>query len=255
MAKALTKIQSDQKSEVVAYLDPDSPGHRTIQTDHGAFLIRLERIDPNPEGGCNVTLNIGNPSGLEIQELLLKGEFGQRAPQLGAEELPADYSKRLVEWEKTLTHFERKIATPAKPNSWSRVVLPLDADKVEDIRLIRISLGIERARLENNDGNGGEYSVIQTANSGAAMVKTDYGPLLLTVLGVEPTDDGTRIEVMVGNPFGFAINAGTLSGQFGPSPPSRTASEAPALYQKRLQIWSKQMRDFVTEFNGPIKPL
>ncbi len=248
-------IRTKEESEAVAYLDPAQPGHRTLQTDHGTFLVRLESISPNALGGYDVELNVGNPMGLEIQEYRLKGDFGQPAPTLNPGEPYSEFSKRLDEWQKTLTPYDQTLTDVVMPDAWSRVVLPLKAGSQEELKLIRVAMVIKRARLANQEGTGGEFSVINTDSDGAGLVKTDYGPLLMTVVGMEPEGASTRVRVMVGNPFGFIINEGILSGQFGPTPPRKMETEAPPLYQKRLQIWSEQMQDFQTRFIGTISPL
>lgn len=245
-----------EESEAVAYLDPTSQAHRPIQTDHGTFLVRLESIQRNPRGGFVVELNLGNSLGMEIMEYRLKGDFGQPAPKLEPGEAYSEFSKRLDEWQKTLTPFEVELNDPILPDAWSRVLLPLNAPNEEALRLIRLSMSVGKARLDNQEGTtGSEFSAINADSKTAGLVKTDYGPLLVSVTRMEPEGAGTRVHVMVGNPYGFIINEGVLSGQFGPTPPRRMESEAPPLYQKRLQIWSEQMEEFSTPFSGAIAPL
>ena len=227
------RIKED--SEAVAYLDPKAPGHRTLKTNHGTFLVRLERIDRNPVGGFTAILNIGNSMGLEVQEYRLKGDFGDPPPQLQPGEAYGDYSKRLDEWQKSLTPFEVGVTDVIGPNAWSQVNLPLNAANEEDLQSIRLAMTIQRARLANQDGQG-EFSVIKADSDGAGLVKTEYGPLLMTVSGTEPVGASTRVRVLVGNPFGFVINEGALNGQFGPTPPKKMESESTPLYQKRLQL-------------------
>ncbi len=244
-----------EESEAVAYLDPTSQAHRPIQTDHGTFLVRLESIQRNPLGGFVVELNIGNSLGMEIMEYRLKGDFGQPAPKLEPGEAYGEFSKRLDEWQKTLTPFEVDLNEPILPDAWSRVLLPLNAPDENALKLIRLSMSVGKARLDNQEGPASDFSAINADSKTAGLVKTDYGPLLVSVTRMEPEGSGTRVHVMVGNPYGFIINEGVLSGQFGPSPPRKMESEAPPLFQKRLQIWSEQMEDFTTPFSGAIAPL
>ena len=247
-------LRMKEDSEAVAYLDPKSPGHRTLKTNHGTFLVRLERIDRNPTGGFTAVLNIGNSMGLEVQGYRLKGDFGDPPPQLQPGEAYGDYSKRLDEWQKTLTPYEVGVTDIISPNAWSQVSLPLNASTEEDLQSIRVAMSIQRARLANQDGQG-EFSVVKADSDGAGLVKTEYGPLLMTVSGTEPVGASTRVRVLIGNPFGFVINEGALSGQFGPTPPKKMESESAPLYQKRLQLWSEQMKDFQTTLTGSIQPL
>lgn len=244
-----------EESEAVAYLDPTSEGHRTLKTDHGTFLVRMEKIQRNPAGGgFTIDLNIGNPTGLELQEYRLKGDFGQPAPQLQPGEAYGDYSVRLDEWQKTMIPFEETIVVPVLPNAWSRISLPLNAPSEESLKLIRVAMVVQRARLSNQEG-AGDYSVVNADSDGAGLVKTEYGPLLMTVTGMVPEGGSTRVQVSVGNPFGFIINEGILSGQFGPTAPRKMESESTGLYQQRLLLWSQEMEEFKTRFTGTISPL
>lgn len=255
--QSLTNVMRiKEENEAVAYLEPSSPGHRTLQTEHGTFLVRIEGIARDPvNGGFRVELNIGNPMGLEIQEFRLKGDFGLLAPKLNPGEAYGDYSKRLDEWQKTMTPFDEGLIEAILPNAWTRVSLPLrTATAQETLQLIRVAMVVNRARLANQEGEG-DYSVVNADSDGAGLVKTDYGPLLMTVTGMEPEGASTRVRVMVGNPFGFIINEALLTGQFGPSPPRKMETESVDLFRKRLEMWSEQMAPLESRFTGAIAPL
>lgn len=255
--QSLTNVMRiKEESEAVAYLEPSAPGHRTLQTEHGTFLVRIESIERDiPGGGYRVELNIGNPVGLEVQEFRLKGDFGQLAPKLQPGEAYGDFSKRLDEWQKTMTPFDEGMIESLEPNAWTRVSLPLRAATTkESLQLIRVAMTVNRAKLANQEGEG-EFSVVNADSDGAGLVKTDYGPLLMTVIGMEPEGAATRVKLMVGNPFGFVINEARITGQFGPSPPRKMETEAVELYRKRLELWSEQMSPLETSFSGSIAPL
>jgi hypothetical protein len=245
-----------EESEAVAYLEPEAPGHRTLQTEHGTFLVRIESIERDlVGGGYRAELNIGNPMGLELQEFRLKGDFGLPAPKLNPGEAYGDYSKRLDEWQKTMTPFDEGLVGSIQPNAWTRVSLPLRAaSNPEQLKLIRVAMVVSRAQLANQEGPG-DFSVINADSDGAGLVKTDYGPLLMTVADMTPEGAGTRVRVRVGNPFGFVINEAILTGQFGPSPPRKMETEANELYRKRLELWSEQMLPLEAKFTGTIAPL
>lgn len=248
-------IRMKEESEAVAYLEPSSPGHRTLKTEHGTFLVRIEGIQQDiVAGGYRVELNIGNPMGLEVQEYRLKGDFGKPAPKLQPGEAYGDFSKRLDEWQKTMTPFEEGLLDPILPNAWSRVSILLKTPAQENLQLIRVAMVVSRAKLANQEGEG-EYSVVNADSDGAGLVKTEYGPLLMHVTGMDPEGAGTRVKVMVGNPFGFVINEAILTGQFGPAPPRRMETENVELFRKRLELWSSQMTDLKTTFTGSIAPL
>lgn len=95
LEKAISSaLRMKEDSEGMAYLDTENPGHRTVQTEHGTFLVRLESIEPNPNGGGFLArLNFGNPAGLTIQEFILKGDFGQPPPPLKPGESYGEYAR------------------------------------------------------------------------------------------------------------------------------------------------------------------
>ncbi|MCB1234168.1 MAG: hypothetical protein KDM91_03770 [Verrucomicrobiae bacterium] len=256
LEKAISSaLRMKEDSEGMAYLDTENPGHRTVQTEHGTFLVRLESIEPNPNGGGFLArLNFGNPAGLTIQEFILKGDFGQPPPPLKPGESYGEYSARLDEWQKTQTPFEESILTELEPNAWTSAVLPLKAPSKEALKLIRFAMIVRRAHLINQEGKG-EYSQIIAGGSGANLVKSDYGPFLFNVQRREPEGSGLRIYAMVGNPFGFAVNESRLRGQFGPAPPKKMETESPVLFAERMRAWSEQMRDFEATITETIAPL
>ena len=248
-------IRMKEESEAVAYLEPASEGHRTLKTEHGTFLVRMEGIERDiVAGGFRVHLNIGNPMGIELQEYRLKGDFGNPAPKLRPGEAYGDFSKRLDEWQKTMTPFDEGLLDPILPNAWTRVSILLKTPAQENLQLIRVAMVVSRAKLANQEGEG-EFSVVNADSDGAGLVKTEYGPLLMHVTGMEPEGAGMRVKVQVGNPFGFVINEAQLTGQFGPAPPRRMETENVELFRKRLEMWSSQMTDLKTTFTGSIAPL
>jgi hypothetical protein len=239
----------------MAHLSPSIEGHQTLQTKHGTFLVRLEKLEKKVPGpGFIATLNIGNPLGLTIQEFVLKGEFGSPAPPLAPGEAYGDYSARLDAWQKTLTPFEENLAVSLKANAWTQVDLPLSAPNPGAVELIRVAMVIQRAHLDNQDGVG-EYSVINAASDAANLVQTDYGPFLVTVTGMHSEGSKTRIHLLVGNPYGFIVNNSRISGEFGPTPPKKMETESPTNHAQRLQHWAEQMAPFESTLAGTLAAL
>ena len=250
-----TVMRIKEESEAMAHLSPTAEGHQTLQTKHGTFLVRLESLNKNESApGFIAALNIGNPLGLTIQDFTLKGEFGSPAPQLEPGEAYGDYSTRLDTWQKTLTPFEENMAVALNGNAWTKVELPLAAPNIAAVELIRVAMVIKRAHLDNQGGTG-EYSVINAANDAANLVKTDYGPFLVTVTGMHSEGSRTRVHLLVGNPYGFIVNTSQISGEFGPTPPKKMDSESPSQYAQRLHHWAEQMAPFESNLAGTLAAL
>lgn len=247
-------LRIKEQSESMAYLSPSKVGHRTLQTGHGPFLVRLEGLEREAlNNRFLANLSVGNPNGLMIQEFTLKGEFGQPAPELKPGEAYSEYSERLDTWQKTLTPFEESFVKMLEPNSWTPVELPLNAPNLESLKMMRFTMIIRRAHLAGNSGEP-EYSVINTGGTGASLVKTDYGPFLVTVSRMETEGATTRVYLTIGNPFGFVVNEATLKGEFGPAPPRQMDSEPAEIFRRRLHTWSEQMAPFEANLSGAIAP-
>jgi len=248
-------LRIKEESETMAYLSPDKEGHRTIQTGHGPFLVRLLGIERDPlQSRFVAKLSIGNPNGLLIQEFTLKGDFGSKAPELKPAEPYSEFSERLDAWQQTLTPFQEAFVVDLPSNAWTPVDLPLNASGEAALQLMRFTMVIRRAHLEGEAGES-EYSVINADSQGASLIKTDYGPFLARVDRMETEGSSTRIHLTIGNPFGFVVNEAFLKGEFGPAAPRKMDSEPTEMFRRRLEVWSRQMAPFEGMMSGSIAPL
>ncbi len=234
--------------EDMAYLRANLNGHAPLQTDHGAFLVRLEGIDLNVGGkGYTARLNIGNPMAISVQQFLMKGDFGSGVPVLQAGQQYSVYNQQIEEWERTLTPFEIRVTKPLKPMAWTPVDVMLDATSRDDLELIRLSMVIENAHLEGIDGAGSadqEFASIRVGVESASILKTEYGAFLIVTRKAEQSGVGTRLEFDIGNPYGFAINSCRLEGDFGTPIPERKVGETQANFLSRLQEWTSGLKPF-----------
>ncbi|MCC6880726.1 MAG: hypothetical protein IT576_01120 [Verrucomicrobiales bacterium] len=249
----LVRMQRDQES--MAYLSPDFKGHYTIRTEHGVLLIRLDSLDRDFQlGGFVAHLSIGNPMGITVQEFILKGDFGTTAPKLAAGEAYEDFSKRLDEWQRTLTPFEQTYLQDLPPSSWTRLDLRLNAESREKLSLIRTGMKIRRAHLINVAGESKISPINLRANS-ASILQTDYGALLANVKSVEKLGEMTKVSLLVGNPYGFVINKIRLKGEYGPTPPQQNADERPEAFSTRISQWNDALKPFESSIDSTVAPM
>ncbi|MEM7699163.1 MAG: hypothetical protein AAF236_12250 [Verrucomicrobiota bacterium] len=231
------------------YLRPNLPGHAPLATDHGTFLARLEDIDLNPSGerGFLVHLSIGNPHALTIEQFSLVGDYGGAMPQLPEGENYSLENERIREWQRGLTPFEVRVSEPLAAFAWTSFDIVLPAATRQDLELIRFSMTVENARLNRETigaGAGEDYSHIRVDSQGAAVLKTDYGAFLVTVQNSEATDNGTRLYIEIGNPYGFKINQCRFVGEFGPEVPTRDPGDTQDSYAQKVSAWSQSLRSF-----------
>lgn len=240
----------------MAYLRTNLNGHTTMQTDHGPFLIRLEGIDLNVGGkGFTAHLNIGNPLSLSVQQFLLKGDYGAGVPSLENGQNYTLYNKQIDEWQRSLTPFEFRVTKPLKPMSWTPVDVVLDAESRDDLELMRFGMVIENAHLEGIDASGSAgdtHAHISVDAQAATVLKTDYGAFLAVVKKAEARGSGTRLELEIGNPYGFSVNQCRLVGDFGPPIPKRRVGESQAKFLGRLKEWTSGLKPFDSQIDSKI---
>lgn len=231
-----------------AYLRPHLNGHTPLPTDHGTFLVRIEGMDLNLQtGGYDVHLNIGNPFALAVQQFSLKGDFGGGVPELAEGEEISLFNKKIEEWQKTLTPFEATIAKTLKPYTWTPFDLQLPADTRDQLELIRFTMSVENAHLDKRSAGGAgsnEFAHLNVNSKAASVIKTDYGAFLLLIKEATKDKNGTRLNIEIGNPYGFSISQCRIIGDFGKEIPQRTEGEDQQTFANRLQTWSDSLQPF-----------
>ncbi|MDF1754704.1 MAG: hypothetical protein P1U89_18105 [Verrucomicrobiales bacterium] len=241
----------------MAYLSRNNlNGHSTMQTDHGALMVRLEGIDLNVGGdGFNVHLSIGNPSAVSIQQFILKGDYGSGVPVLSPGQDYTLYDKQIDEWQRTLSPFEIMVTKPLKPMSWTPIDVVLNAKAREDLDLMRFSMVIQNAHLEGinaSGGSGASHAHITIDSNAAGVLKTDYGAFLVVAREAEAAGVGTRVKIDIGNPYGFAVNQCRLVGDFGQPIPKRGVGENQAKYLARLDAWTASLKPFSAQIDSKV---
>ncbi len=244
-----------ERFESLAYLPIGYTNHVTLGTAHGTFLVRLDGVLPATGGntGYVATLNVGNPMGLTVTEFSLRGHFGEEHPTPNPNESDEDFILREEAWEKTLVPFQHLFVTPLEPGQWTQIELPLEAERLSDIKMLRFIMGIDRAYLENQSGIG-EIAVLSALSEGTAFAKTPYGMFLLTASGTTPEGSQLRLRISIGNPLLLVIKKVKLTGEYGPTPPKRQVGEDLPTFALRLDDWQKQLKPFEAEINTPILP-
>lgn len=246
---ALRSLQRSLQTEGrMAYLRPHLKGHVPLQTDHGTFLIRIEGMDLNLEsGGYDVHLNIGNPVGLAVQQFTLKGDFGGNLPTLEEGEEYSLFNEKLEKWQKTLKPFESKVSTVLKPYAWTPVDVSLPADTRDQLELIRFTMSVENAHLESpGTGKGGKESFahLEVGSRAAQVISTEYGAFLIMVKEAVDDSGGVRLNLEIGNPYGFTISQCRLLGDFGKMVPERGEDESQNEFASRLRTWTDSLQPF-----------
>ena len=237
-----------QGNNGMVYLRPNLRGHAPLNTDHGTFLVRMEGMDLNIEtGGYNVHLNIGNPHAIAIEQFTLVGDHGGGTPQLAEGEAYSLDNPKIQKWQESLKPFEYRVTKTLEPFSWTPFDIELTADSREELEMIRFSLRVENARLKRQTAIGGSenpYAHISIDSQAASVLRTEYGAFLITVKGAEKTDLGTRLDLEIGNPYGFTINECRLVGEYGPAIPQRADSTTPEEFSEQMGTWSASLQPF-----------
>lgn len=244
----------------MAYLRANAQGSAIMQTDHGPMMVRLEGIDLNVGGqGFTLQLDIGNPSGVAISQFLLKGDYGAGTPVLPEGQSYSIFNPQIDEWLRTLKPFEVRVNKRLAPMSWTPVDIVLNASSRDDFELIRFTMLPEVTEIEGIEAMGGgssnSFTHISADSRSAAVLKTDYGAFLIAVNKAETKGIGTRLEIQIGNPYGFEINQCRLVGDFGTSIPRRKVGEQSAKFQARLREWTESVKPFNAQITSKIAAL
>lgn len=242
-------LSSKSKDTDMVYLRPLVQGHAPLNTDHGTFLVRIEGMDLNlNSNGFTVHLNIGNPHAIAIQQFTLKGDHGGGTPQLLEDSHYSPDNDAIKAWQKTLKPFEYRVAKTLEPFSWTPFDIELEADSREELELIRFAMIIENAQLNRPSGMGGngsnQFSHLSIDSKGASVLKTEYGAFLMVIKNAVEDENGTKLDVEIGNPYGFTINQCRLLGDFGIALPRREDSASNEEYAEKMQQWSASLKPF-----------
>lgn len=250
-------LSMKSRDNEMVYLRANLQGHAPLLTDHGTFLVRMEGIDLNLEsGGYTVHLNIGNPQAIAVQQFTLRGHHGGGTPELPEGE---DYdlrNEKLKAWQESLKPFEYRVTKTLEPFSWTPFDIEIAAATREELEMIRFAMVVENAQLNRQFGEGGgsanQFAHIEIDAKSASVLKTEYGAFLVTVKSAEQTDVGTRLNLEIGNPYGFTLNQCRLLGDYGPPRPRRDASADEGDYTEKMAAWSGSLQPFESMISSKI---
>jgi hypothetical protein len=242
-------LQTSGSSNEMVYLRPLLQGHAPIQTDHGIFLVRIEGMDLNVKSsGYTVHLTIGNPQALAVQQFTLIGDHGGGTPELDEGEAYSLDNPKIQAWQKTLKPFEYRVSTTLEPFAWTPFDIEINAETREELELIRFRMIVENAQLNRQFAEGGTgaggFAHIQVDSPAASVMKTDYGAFLIIVKKAEKVDLGTRLDLEIGNPYGFKINQARFVGDFGPALPQRESAASGEDFALKMRDWSSRLEPF-----------
>jgi hypothetical protein len=242
-------IQTSGSSNEMVYLRPLLQGHAPIQTDHGIFLVRIEGMDLNVKSsGYTVHLTIGNPQALAVQQFTLIGDHGGGTPELDEGEAYSLENPKIQAWQKTLKPFEYRVSTTLEPFAWTPFDIEIEAENREELEMIRFRMIVENAQLNRQFAEGGAsaggFAHISVDSPAASVLKTDYGAFLIIVKKAEKVDLGTRLDLEIGNPYGFKINQARFVGDFGPALPKRESAASGEDFAMKMRDWSSRLQPF-----------
>jgi hypothetical protein len=228
-------------------------GHAVARTPHGSFLVELRSQEPAKDGkGHVVKLRIGNSTSLTIHKFKLSGHFGAPPPEPKAGTAPAPETQR--EWESRLRPFEQSFTTVLPNASWKEVDLLLPAERLADLRFIRMRMEVERASLPEATESGPERLRIGLESKGGFILHTDHGSIIMALEGHRKTADGHELQVRFGNPLGLTVTRCTLQGRHGPEPPKIEAFSDFEKYRFALSEWQQRVRPFELDVPGELLP-
>lgn len=238
-----------RENEMV-YLRANLQGHAPLLTDHGTFLVRIEGMDLNLKtGGYTVHLNIGNPQALAVQQFTLRGDHGGGTPELPEGESYDLRNEKLKAWQESLKPFEYRVTKTLEPFSWTPFDIEIAANAREELEMIRFSMIVENAQLnrqfaEGGGGGANQFAHLDIDAKSASVMKTDYGAFLVTVKGAEQSDVGTKVNLEIGNPYGFTLNQCRLVGDYGKARPKREQSASEEEYGEKMAAWTESLQPF-----------
>ncbi len=249
-------VQYQEKREKTAFLSPNVTTPTAVQTEFGVFLLKLDKLGWDSETSKYVAqINMGNLVGLTIAEFVVKGDFGGNAPKLIAGEDYAEYNKRMQTWEASLTPFEHTVLQRIDPEGWTSFELPLNANSEKDLDLIRITLSIKRAGLEQGGPTAGnDKMTLLSVGGGGNTIGTRHGEFLIKLLATEPEGSSTRVYFQIGNPLGFIAAQSRMKGKYGLRAPEKLPGESNEMFGQRQKQWMSELKDFDAVVVDPIKP-
>lgn len=228
-------------------------GHAVARTPHGSFLVELRSQESAGEGkGHVVKLRIGNSTSLTVHKFKLSGHFGAPPPEAkpGAPLRPEAQS----DWESRLRPFEQSFTTVLPNAAWKEVDLLLPAERLADLRFIRMRMEVERASLPEASEVGPERLRIGLDSKGGFILHTDHGAIIMALEGYRKTAGGHELIVRFGNPLGLTVTRCTLQGRHGPDPPKIEAFPDFEKYRFALSEWQQRVRPFEIEVPGELAP-
>ena len=229
-------------------------GHAVARTPHGSFLIELRSQEPAKDGkGHILKLRVGNSTSLTVHRFKLTGQCGGPPPEpaKGTTVIPPDLQ---AAWESSLQPFQQSFSMVLPSASWKELDLVVPAERLADLRFVRMRLEVERASLPEASDPGSDRVRIGLQAKGGYILHTDHGAIILAVQGHEAVDGGHELRVRFGNPLGMTVTRCTLQGRYGPEPPKVEDFPDFEKYRFSLTEWQQGLKPFEIEVAGELLP-
>jgi len=215
-------------------------GHVVARTPHGAFLVELINHE-QVQDGYRLKLRIGNPTGLDVSQFRIFGDFGSPPPDHSEAADYAAYIDSVQRWEGSLKQFDATFVTPLEPNRWTEVGLTIPKSKLSDLQFIRFRMSVTKARLEKSAYDD-SFVVMGVDGPHAQLFKTPYGSFPVNLRDERPIAGGYQADFYLANPFAMTITNSRMTIRYGKARPVNDGSLSPEEYQQQLVEWSNSLR-------------
>lgn len=139
LTTSLNKQISAETNKIIA-LNPLSRQFNKIETNTGAFLIAIDRVEEIKDG-YQMYLHVGNPYLANFTGLKLLVKWGRKWREDSAN---FDYD----EWRSSLTAYEYDFTGVLEAGRWTEIPLKLTPAKKEEFQYLEIEMSLQSAELK-----------------------------------------------------------------------------------------------------------
>lgn len=123
-----------------ARVSVDDKGYSFVRTEHGTFLINIDKAEPYLDGH-KVTFRIGNMTSAKFSKPKLKIEYGPRMKEEG------DVTKNYEEYISSRKNKDESILLDLAPGSYTFVPVTIAPSTAEDLRDVTVSIELDVVEL------------------------------------------------------------------------------------------------------------
>ena len=125
---------------------PDPDMLRVLPSDAGTFYLRIEKVTP-VAGGQQLAVRFGNPLGMTIDKIRLRGTLGRKPPQPGQSDSPEKRELAQLQWRQSRKAYSKEIRATIKPMQWTQLTVELPAPSPGDLEYVECRVDIQEVHL------------------------------------------------------------------------------------------------------------